>query len=104
MIWFEVNAKGMFQLLGVAAIVDAAVTILVPIFRRLSTAQLAPASGDAPALDLVAIDREIEHIRVRRLGTLPVHNQAMTMSRDRPPHATERAPYTTQRFQHESPL
>lgn len=76
MIWFEVNAKGMFQLLAVAAIVDAAVTILVPIFHRLSTAQVAPASGDAPALDIEAIDREIEHIRVR---------------------LWERSPYTTKR-------
>jgi hypothetical protein len=46
-ILFELNEGGMFQLLGVAAIADAALTILVPVFHRLSRAD----SGSAGAID-----------------------------------------------------
>lgn len=65
MIFFEIDEIGMFQLLGVAAIVDAAVTILVPIFHRLSRSQLAPTSRSISASEVEAIDREIEVLKER---------------------------------------
>ena len=38
MIWFEIADVGTFRLLAVAAILGAAITILIPIFHRLSRA------------------------------------------------------------------
>ena len=63
MIFFEIDETGMFQLLGVAAIVDAAITILIPIFQRLSRPELASAMGTNVAADDQAIDAEIARLK-----------------------------------------
>ena len=39
MIWFDIREEGMLRLLAVAAILDAAITIVIPILHRLSRAQ-----------------------------------------------------------------
>lgn len=61
MLVFEIDNEGMFRTLAVAAILDAAVTILVPIFHRLSRNDLAPAAN----LDLARLDAEIAEMRGR---------------------------------------
>ena len=38
MMWFEIYDEGIFRLLAVAVILDAAITIVIPIFHRLSRA------------------------------------------------------------------
>jgi hypothetical protein len=64
----------MFQLLGVAAIVDAAITIVIPILHRLSRDEISGAmelphgttAAAAPAASRVAeIDGEIARLRQR---------------------------------------
>ena len=80
MMLFEIDETGMFQLLGVAAIADASITITVPILHRLSPAHPTGAVeiGDTAGLsdsegrnigDRAAIDREIEQLK-RRLAEL----------------------------------
>ena len=56
------KATGVFQLLAVAAIIDAAITILVPVFHWLSREQL---SGHATPDSAASIDREIARLRER---------------------------------------
>ena len=61
---------GMFQLLGVAAIVDAAITIVIPILHRLSRDEISGAADTtataAPSASRVAeIDGEIARLRQR---------------------------------------
>ena len=65
MIFFEIDETGMFQLLGVAAIVDAAMTILVPLFHRLSRSELAAMSDSMPIVETEAIDAEIATLKER---------------------------------------
>ena len=65
MIFFEIDETGMFQLLGVAAIVDAAMTILVPLFHRLSRSNLEPTSDSLPVVQIEAIDTEIATLKKR---------------------------------------
>jgi hypothetical protein len=65
MIFFEIDETGMFQLLGVAAIVDAAMTILVPIFHRLSRSDLAPMSDGIATVETEDIDAEIAKLKER---------------------------------------
>jgi hypothetical protein len=55
------NSDGMMRLLAVAAIIDAAITILVPIFHWLSREHVAVKQG--PTLE--AIDREIATVQAR---------------------------------------
>ena len=64
MIVGEADGVGMFQLLGVAAIVDAAITILIPIFHRLSKSELVVA--DNAALSVAKSDRDLEIERLRK--------------------------------------
>lgn len=64
-VWFEISEAGMFRLLGVAAIVDAAITVLVPILHRLSPAEGAAAESAHQGVDAPAIDAEIERLRQR---------------------------------------
>ncbi len=65
MMWAEVHEETMFRLLGVAGILDGAITILIPIFHRLSRGNVEiPASvADAPTLS--EIDREISQLQSR---------------------------------------
>jgi hypothetical protein len=64
---------GMFQLLGVAAIVDAAITIVIPILHRLSRDDVAGLAGAVPSTVATAaspsrvadIDAEIARLRQR---------------------------------------
>jgi hypothetical protein len=61
----QVDSVGMFQLLAVAAICDAAITIMIPIFHRLSKGELAAAATSSEADGLIALDREIAALRIR---------------------------------------
>lgn len=56
---------GMFRLLGVATIVDAAITLVIPILHRLSKAEVAAASNATGSADTAAIDAEIAKLRAR---------------------------------------
>jgi hypothetical protein len=51
-ILLEEHSSGMFQLLGVAAIIDAAITVIIPIFHRLSRDEMA-AQLEPPPFDPV---------------------------------------------------
>jgi hypothetical protein len=65
MILGEVDSVGMFQLLGVAAICDAAITIMIPIFHRLSRGNVMEAVIRSEADEMTALDREIAALRSR---------------------------------------
>lgn len=60
----EGRGDGMFQLLGVAAIFDAAITLLVPIFHRLSRSEGAM-PGEASGISVAEIDAEIARLQAR---------------------------------------
>ena len=64
MIWAEIDGELTFRLLGVAAILDGAITILVPIFHRLSRGDIEQSNDDcgpSPA----EIEREIAQLQSR---------------------------------------
>ncbi len=65
MILAEANGEAMFQLLGVAAIFDAAITILIPIFHRLSKAEVAQARDSPTSPAPGDIDAEMTKLRER---------------------------------------
>jgi hypothetical protein len=65
LVWSELHGTGMFQLLGVAAIIDAAITILIPIFHWLSRAPLAPAAPSLRPRTAEAADAAIAQLRAR---------------------------------------
>lgn len=67
MILGEVDSAGMFQLLGVAAIIDAAISLVIPILHRLSRAEVA--TGDSRDSRRAAIDAELESLH-RRIDEL----------------------------------
>lgn len=71
MLWGEWSEEIAFRLIGVAAILDGAITILIPIFHRLSQEDL-PAPID-PSLE--EIDREIAQLE-NRLRELKSRKQA----------------------------
>jgi len=65
-ILFESDSEGVFRLLGVAAIVDAALTVIVPVFHRLSRGeQRSTASIDAEIARLRARIAELEAEKAR---------------------------------------
>jgi hypothetical protein len=59
------HGTGMFQLLGVAAIIDAAITILIPVFHWLSRSELAPDKQDLQHTSLDSAEREIAQLKAR---------------------------------------
>jgi hypothetical protein len=65
MILGESHGVGMFQLLGVASIIDAAITIVIPILHRLSRAEVAAAGDNIPNATHESIDAEIQKLRER---------------------------------------
>jgi hypothetical protein len=65
LIWAEFHGAGMFQLLGVAAIVDAAITILIPIFHWLSRAQVSAARPRVAQASPESIEAEIARLKAR---------------------------------------
>jgi hypothetical protein len=71
MIWGELDSAFYFRTLGVLAILDGAVTILIPIFHRLSKADLGP----KVRFSLAEIDREIAQLE-DRLRELKAKRQA----------------------------
>jgi hypothetical protein len=75
MLWGDVDEDPMFRLLGVAAILDGAITILIPILHRLSRADVAFLSGPGGA-SLLELDREINRLR-SRLAELEQARQQM---------------------------
>lgn len=62
MILAEPREKGMFQLLGVAAIIDAAITVLVPIFHWLSRAKVMTGGSALPTTKRESTDAEIARL------------------------------------------
>ena len=65
MLAFEINEMEMFQFLGVAAVVDAAMTILVPLFHRLSRPEFTPKGDRMPTVETETIDAEIAKLQAR---------------------------------------
>jgi hypothetical protein len=61
MIWGDFDDGIPFQVLGIAAILDAAITIVIPVLHRLSRGDLV-AAGE---VDLARIDDEIRHLESR---------------------------------------
>lgn len=78
MIHFEIHQTNMFQLLGVAAIVDAAITVLIPIFHKLSKHELARTSSAMHAKSLDPIDEEIATLK-QRIADLEVKKRARSL-------------------------
>lgn len=62
---FGMAGAGVFQVLGVATIIDAAITILIPIFHRLSKARSAAEPGASFAKSTGHIDAEIAILKRR---------------------------------------
>ncbi len=65
MILVESHGAGMFQLLGVAAIIDAAVTIVIPVLHRLSKSEVAAQQPGEPQVMPGRYDAEIEQLKQR---------------------------------------
>jgi hypothetical protein len=61
MLWGDVDDEIAFRVLGVAAILDAAITILIPVFHRLSRSDLAATSGPI----LSEVEHEIRQLELR---------------------------------------
>jgi hypothetical protein len=70
-IWHEFRQENewMLRLLGVAGIIDAAFSIMIPIFHRLSRREFAAATEPGTPSALAQLDREIADLR-QRLGEL----------------------------------
>jgi hypothetical protein len=64
LLWGEFDEGPMFRILGVAAILDGAVTVLIPILHRLSRPDIDPHS-DSAATRLTDIDQETARLRAR---------------------------------------
>lgn len=62
MMWWELDEEFLFRLLGVVAILTASISILIPIFHRLSRGDLHPGDGSATLLDL---DLQIQELEIR---------------------------------------
>jgi hypothetical protein len=71
LLWEEWTGETLFRLVGVAAILDGAITILIPIFHRLSQDDIPPSAD--PTLE--QIDREIAQLE-DRLKELKARKQA----------------------------
>jgi hypothetical protein len=65
MMLFEEYGEMAWRVLGVGAIADAAITVLLPIFHRLSRDELPPEPSAQPEIDYAAIDREIVGLKKR---------------------------------------
>jgi hypothetical protein len=61
----EFHGTGMFQLLGVAAIIDAAVTVLIPIFHWLSRVEFVPENRSTHQASPESGESEIAHLKQR---------------------------------------
>ena len=77
----EGEKEGMFRLLAVAAIVDAAITLLIPIFHRLSrSAQPATpvlnGAVDSPEEKIGVVDQEIGELKAR-IGVLEARKREL---------------------------
>ena len=72
MIWFDIEGTGTFRLLAVAAILDAGITIVIPVFHRLSRSH-AIATPSHPK-HTSSLDEEIERLE-RRLAELKALRQ-----------------------------
>lgn len=64
MLWLDLDEGPAFRWLGVAAVLDGAVTILIPILHRLSRSDLA-SSDDAIRPELADIDRQIAALQTQ---------------------------------------
>lgn len=61
--WGEIDDDPIIRIFAVAAILDAAITILIPIFHRLSQGDLDGIEDDA--IDIDRLDREIRQLETR---------------------------------------
>jgi hypothetical protein len=95
MVLFEIDDEGMFRTLGVAAIVDAAITILVPVFHRLSRGD--PGSG-GDQVDLARLDGEIARTRAR-LEELEAQRAQASGEADNDFHRKSAVPLTTKAWE-----
>ncbi len=77
LIFGEVEEGGMFRLLAVAAIVDAAITLLIPIFHRLSRSAQPATAVDSSEEEIGAVDREICELKAR-IDVLEARKQELT--------------------------
>jgi len=78
MIFFEIDETDMFRLLGVAAIVDAAITVLIPIFHRLSRKELSLAAQGFSEIqyidaEILALQQKIAELEMRKERALSQH-------------------------------
>ena len=62
MIWGEIDSEGLIRLMGILAVLSAAISILIPIFHRLSKDDLQKFSRGATIANL---DREIAELELR---------------------------------------
>jgi hypothetical protein len=81
MLWGHVDNETAFRVLGVAAILDAAITIVIPVFHRLSRNDLTDASG--PILSEVA--HEIRQLELRLAELHQLQASLETAARDSVP-------------------
>jgi hypothetical protein len=65
MIWGEIEADMPFRLLGVAAIVDAAISLMIPVFHRLSRSETESPARHERVLTLSEINHEISQLHSR---------------------------------------
>jgi hypothetical protein len=61
----QFEGTGMFRLLGVAAIIDAAITVLIPIFHWLSRSELALEEHDPRAATLDSAETKIAQLKAQ---------------------------------------
>jgi hypothetical protein len=62
---FHGSGEGLFQLLAVAAIIDAAITVLIPVFHWLSRGQFALEGGSTAPEIAESSDQEIARLKER---------------------------------------
>jgi hypothetical protein len=65
LILIECESTVTFRLLGVAAIIDAAVTVLIPSFHSLSRVEFVPENRTMHQASPVSIEAEIAHLKQR---------------------------------------
>ena len=78
MLWGEVDEEPMFRLLGVASILAAAITVLTPIFHRLSRGDVSSSAG---ATRLADVEREIRELE-SQLKDLRSQQERLTADAD----------------------
>jgi hypothetical protein len=76
LIWIEPVGSGVFKLVGVAAIVDAAITIVIPIFHWLSRPDLSVEKSNTRPMSAHSPDAVIARLK-KRIAELERKNKAL---------------------------